>query len=174
MGDPTTTFERKGSFAEIRELYIKAATYDAAFAITADRLFRRDRHARNVTVALASITSLSLFGSLFVQRPELWAKLVVFIMSGTAAVLTALRQEAQWVQRSRESRDAHLEWLKQRNTTLVLARRICDGETITEKDLQAVEACDVELTGKNPDMHSDLYAEFERKNSENFDGHFHL
>ncbi len=163
-----------GTFAAIREYYIKAAAYDAGFHRHSDNLTRLDGWIKGIVVAVTAVTSLGTFGSLFVHNPATWAKVVVFVLSGAAAVLTAVRQNGDWARESEQSKSAGGRWLAQRNQVRNLAARLGDGGKATESELQDISSSDQRLVAENPPIPNHLYDQFKKSNREQFDMDFRL
>jgi len=124
--------------------------------------------------AITAITSLGAFGSLFVNNPAWWAKLVVFVLAAATSILTALRQDARWLRLSQSMRSQGAKWTHQRNEAQNLASRIIDGGCVTSDELAALSAMDERLVGSNPALSSALYAECKREKAEEFDLQFAL
>jgi hypothetical protein len=163
-----------GTFAAIREYYTKAAAYDAGFHRQSDNLTRLDNWIKGIVASVAAVTSLGTFGSLFVQNPATWAKAVVFVLSGVAAVLTGVRQNGQWARESEQSKSAGDRWLAHRNQVRKLAARLGDGGKVTESELQEIGSSDERLVTENPPISNRLYDQFKKSNRQQFDMDFRL
>jgi hypothetical protein len=169
MSQNEPNFQQIGTFSAIREYYTKAAAYDAGFHRHSDNLTRLDSWITGIVVSVTAITSLGTFGSFFVHNPATWAKVVVFVLSGMAAALTAVRQNGEWARRSEQSKSAGGRWLAQRNQVRNLAARICDGGKVTESELQDISSSDERLVADNPPIPNDLYDQFKRSKRQEFD-----
>lgn len=162
-----------GTLAAIRRYYIKAAAYDAAFARYADSLDRRDQAIRLCIAAVTAVTSLGAFGSLFVNNPAWWAKLVVFSTAAATSVLTAVHRDARWRGQAERARHHGAKWTHQRNAARNLAARLVDGDRAAEQELAGLSAEDEDLVNNNPAISRRLYGRCKAEKAREFDRDFH-
>jgi len=163
-----------GTFAAIRDYYTKAAAYDAGFHRHSDNLARLDNWTAGIVASVTAVTSLGVFGSLFTHNPATWAKVVVFVLSGVAAVVTAVRQNVHWARESERSKAAGDKWTVHRDHLRNLAARICDGGKVTESELNDISSTDQRLVADNPPIPNHLYDDFKKANREQFDKDFSM
>ena len=158
-----------GAFAAVRSYYVKAAAYDAAFNRQADILERRERAVRLTVVAITGMTSLGAFASLFENNPNWWAKLFVFLLAATTSILTAVRQDARWLEASAALRDQGHKWTHQRNRARTLACRLLDRGLVTEDELTALGDADESLVRTNPPISPRSYKKCKCEKTAEFD-----
>jgi len=164
----------RGTFAHIRHFYCRAAMYDMAYARTADDLDRKERHVRRSVTAITAVTSLSLFGSFFVDNPATWAKAVVFALAATTSILTAWRNDARWLHRSHQMRLQGVQWARQWCDAEKLAAKIMNGEHVTDEEQRTMEETDQRLLLSNPALTHELVDECKDEETAEFDAVFTL
>lgn len=163
-----------GTFAAVRDYYVKAAAYDAGFHRHSDNLAFRDKWTAVIVASVTAVTSLGIFGSLFINNPATWAKVVVFGLSGVAAVLTAVRQATHWTSESELAKSAGDKWTEHRDEIRNLAARLCDGGKVTTAELDDVKSADLRLVAASPPIPNRLYDRFKRTNRQQFDRDYSL
>jgi hypothetical protein len=148
--------------------------YDMAYARKADDLDRTERIVRRSITAITAVTSLSLFGSFFVDNPAMWAKVVVFALAATTSILTALRNDARWLRRSHEMRVQGVEWARQWCNAEKLAAKIMNGEHVTTEEQRRMEEDDEKLLRSNPALTHRLIEKCKNEETSEFDEAFKL
>lgn len=162
-----------GTFAVLREYVVKAAAYDAAYNRQADNVMRRELWARSTVVVITAVTSLSAFGSLFVENPSTWARVVVFALAALTSALTALRQEGTWARESDLLRADGCRWTDQHNRARNLLAQLCDTGTLPPHALDKLAEQDAALVTTNRPVPNHLYDRFKAARGEDFDKAFH-
>lgn len=146
--------------ADVEEHRVKAATYGVVCARRADDLLRRDTWTMNVVLGVASVTSLGAFTAVS-RNPALWAQLLVAVLAGTAAVLTAIRQQNDWARQSGTLRARGVGWNRQCSFAGDLAQRLHDGGTITEKERTRLDDDESRLLDGHPWISTEVYNDVE-------------
>lgn len=152
----TARDRQAGTFAALREYCIKAATYDAAYHRQADNIARRNTLTQAALAVLTAVTSLGTFGSLFSNRPETWARLLVFAVAALSTGLAAMRQSRHWGAESVHLRNNGSRWTEQHNKARILMARLCNDEPIHADDLQALAQADTDLVHSNRPIPNNL------------------
>jgi len=159
-----------GSLADVEEHWVEAATYEVVCTRRADHLLELDDIMLNVVLILTSITSLGVF-SMIAKNPATWAKITVGVVTGAAAVLTALRQQnhRRWAQDSRALRERGIAWNRQRTFAGDLAAQILDHETVDHGEAKRLDDDEARLLKNHPTTRTLMHKRVKRTKYKEFD-----
>jgi hypothetical protein len=149
------------SLADIEEHWVKAATYDVVCARRADQLLRMDNIVMNVVLVLTTVTSVGAFAAI-AANPAAWAKVTVGIITASAAVLTAVRQQNSWARESGALRERGIGWNRQRTFAGDLAQRIIDGGTAEDSERLSLNEGETRLLQSHPRIPTRMYNEVKK------------
>lgn len=157
------------ALADTKQHWITATAYDRTCARRADQLATRDNWVMNAVLVLTTVSSLGVFGALVANNPATWARVTVFVMTATAAVLTALRQQNSWAQTSSALRMRGADWNKQRCVLGDHAELIIEGGTLTVAERRRVDEGNSRLLRDHPPIPKRMYDEAVGRAAEDFE-----
>lgn len=147
------------ALADLRHHWATVAAYDVYCARRADALLALDRRVSNTVLVATTISSLGIFTSLVAERPDLWARIVVFAITGVSAVLTALRQQNKWAESSGELRVRGEGWNRLRSDIGDCAQQVLDGKTLPTTTIKRIDDRQAELLRQHPEVSTKEFAE---------------
>lgn len=162
---------RRGQFANLKYYYVKAATYDAAFARRADRYAGYDQAFEAAVTALTAFTTASVVTTI-VDSGAAWAKIASVSLAGLAALLAAIRQGTNWGSRGETMRSQGAEWTKQRGKSRDILTHLLNGEKLDMAELDKLADTDRTLVASNPRLPEWLYQECKRQKKDEFEGEY--
>jgi len=164
----TTTRRMHRELADVRDHWITVTTYDVYCAREADRLLRRDRWVSNIVLAATTISSLGIFTTFVADRPDLWAKIVVFTITGLAAVLSAFRQQNDWAAVSGELRARGEGWNRLKSLLGDTAQKILVGDRPSDEIVKKIDDRQAVLLHQHPEVDTQMFAEIRKESAARF------
>ena len=155
------------ALVDIEEHWVKAASYDVVCARRADQLLRMDNIVMNVVLILTAATSAGAFAAI-TASPATWAKVTVGVITATAAILTAVRQQNNWARESGALRERGVGWNRQRTFAGDLAQRIIDGGTVEGSERLSLNEGESRLLQSHPRISTNMYNEVKKAKKEEF------